>query len=197
MEKVGTERRLEILEAAMTLFSKKGFERTTVDEIASCANVGKGTVYLYFDNKEEIFWAIIEKGLLELEELLTDIITRSQDFQQQFYNLIYANLSYVEDHLDFYRLFLKERLSVQLLRHEETSHLIREKHHRLHRRLAEFMQTGIDHGYLRPGNSEDYCIAVTGIITHFAAYWIMFDSSQPLTTKTDFILDLVLSGIKK
>ena len=53
MEKISTdEKRLEILDAAMRLFSERGFERTTVDEIATLANVGKGTIYLYFENKE-------------------------------------------------------------------------------------------------------------------------------------------------
>jgi len=196
LEKFGTERRQEILEAAMTLFSQKGFERTTVDEIASSANVGKGTVYLYFDNKEQIFLAIIEKGLLELQELLTDI-SHTQDFWQQVYKIVYTNLEYVEKHREFYRLFLKERLNMKLLNHEETHRIIMEKHNMLHRLLTEFLQKGIDQGYLRPGNSHDYCIAVSGILNHFAAIWIMFDSTESLTAKTDTILELILSGIKK
>ena len=63
MEKINNEKQMEILKAAVDLISERGFERTTVDEIAARANVGKGTIYLYFKNKEEIFIDIIENGI--------------------------------------------------------------------------------------------------------------------------------------
>ncbi|RMD47912.1 MAG: TetR/AcrR family transcriptional regulator, partial [Ignavibacteria bacterium] len=51
----------EILSAALKLFANKGYEKTTLDEIASAAEFGKGTLYNYFSNKEEIFVAILEE----------------------------------------------------------------------------------------------------------------------------------------
>ena len=48
-------RRKLILEAARTLFLEKGFNNVTVDEIAKFAELGKGSIYLYFNGKEEIY----------------------------------------------------------------------------------------------------------------------------------------------
>ena len=48
------QRRTELLDAAVTLFDGKGFEATTVQDIAKAAGVAPGTVYLYFDSKERI-----------------------------------------------------------------------------------------------------------------------------------------------
>ena len=54
-------RREQILEAALRLFRRYGFRKTTVDEIASEAGIGKGSVYLEFPSKEDVFFALLEE----------------------------------------------------------------------------------------------------------------------------------------
>ncbi len=56
----------DILDAALSLFARYGFKRTSVEEIATKARVGKGTVYLYFASKEELLVAVIRRGLDEV-----------------------------------------------------------------------------------------------------------------------------------
>lgn len=65
----------EILDAAIKLFAKKGFKATTLDEIAEESEFGKGTIYNYFSNKEEIYKEIIiyisalhKKSTIEVEQ---------------------------------------------------------------------------------------------------------------------------------
>ena len=68
--------RQKILDAAEHRLWHYGFKKTTIDEIASDAGVGKGTVYLYFDGKEEIGLAIIseykKRGLQQIEAVARD-----------------------------------------------------------------------------------------------------------------------------
>jgi len=68
--------RQKILDAAEQRLWHYGFKKTTIDEIASDAGVGKGTVYLYFDGKEEIGLAIVsaykKRGLLQIEAIAKD-----------------------------------------------------------------------------------------------------------------------------
>ena len=54
----------ELTAAALELFVEKGFAATRLDEIAARAGVSKGTLYLYFDSKEELFKAVIRDSLL-------------------------------------------------------------------------------------------------------------------------------------
>ena len=67
----------ELTAAALELFVEKGFAATRLDEIAARAGVSKGTLYLYFDSKEELFKAVIREGLLPLlaegEELMASM----------------------------------------------------------------------------------------------------------------------------
>src|SRR5471030_449332 len=54
----------EIIAAALDLFVERGFAATKLDEVATRAGVSKGTLYLYFANKEELFKAVVREGLV-------------------------------------------------------------------------------------------------------------------------------------
>jgi|GEM_PF-485209 len=65
-------RRTDILDAAQKLFIEKGFEKTTIDEIAKSIDISKGSVYLDFKNKDEILLAIAERLVIFLIEQLEE-----------------------------------------------------------------------------------------------------------------------------
>lgn len=58
-------RRQSLLDAAATLFAQKGYHATTVDDITRAAGVAKGTFYLYFDEKREVYYEVI-RGFMDL-----------------------------------------------------------------------------------------------------------------------------------
>ena len=83
-----TEIREKILGAAIIAFSVHGYDRTRMDDIAETAKLSKGTLYLYFKNKEELFYAISENNIRELKEQLSVLFTKSEDLisdSQKFY----------------------------------------------------------------------------------------------------------------
>ncbi len=90
-------RREQILDAALDVFGKKGFAGANVSDIAETAGVGKGTLYLYFRSKEEIFSTIVRErsffprlaqlsgsGSASLEEVLTRIAEEYLDYAHQY-----------------------------------------------------------------------------------------------------------------
>ena len=83
-----TETREKIVDAAIVTFSKHGYDRTKMDNIAETANLSKGTIYLYFKSKEELFYAISENNIKALKEQLSVLFTKSEDLildSQKFY----------------------------------------------------------------------------------------------------------------
>jgi len=54
----------ELLEAALGLFVEKGFAATRLEDVAARAGVSKGTLYLYYENKEALFKAVIQEGII-------------------------------------------------------------------------------------------------------------------------------------
>jgi AcrR family transcriptional regulator len=61
-----TARPQELLAAALDLFVERGFAATRLDDVAARAGVSKGTLYLYFENKEELFKAVVRENMLPL-----------------------------------------------------------------------------------------------------------------------------------
>ncbi len=69
-------RREEILDAAQRVFVEKGLTTATVDDIAMAAELSKGTLYLYFESKEDIYVALMMRGLRLLYSVFNEIISR-------------------------------------------------------------------------------------------------------------------------
>src|SRR5271170_4819517 len=55
-----------IVQTAIRLFSEQPFHKVRLDDVAEAAGVGKGTVYIYFKNKEELYYSLVYEGLAEL-----------------------------------------------------------------------------------------------------------------------------------
>jgi AcrR family transcriptional regulator len=69
---VSEQRTVQIIQAAIPIFAEKGFDRTTMEDIATVAGINKATIYLYFDNKDTLIRAIAEQVFAqELADLQT------------------------------------------------------------------------------------------------------------------------------
>jgi AcrR family transcriptional regulator len=71
------QRRAEILEAALHLFSSKGFHDTTMEEVAREAGVAKGTIYLYFQSKEHLLLALKRDFMQGLTDVVANIVAEA------------------------------------------------------------------------------------------------------------------------
>ena len=79
----------EILDAALDLFVEKGFAATRLEDVAQRAGVSKGTVYLYFDSKEDLFKSVIRSGMVraieEAEQMVSGYEGSSADLLRQIF----------------------------------------------------------------------------------------------------------------
>ncbi len=85
-------RRAAILDAAVGIFAKKGYRDTTLDEIATTAEFGKGTIYNYFKSKENIYSAIIDDVSANLYDIIQQAgseTKNSKDFFEMHAKLVF------------------------------------------------------------------------------------------------------------
>ncbi|MHB8896387.1 MAG: TetR/AcrR family transcriptional regulator, partial [Candidatus Geothermincolia bacterium] len=66
-QKEKLQRRTSIIDAAKELFSQKGYQATTMDEIAEKAELSKGAVYLYFESKDDLYVSLIVEEFWTIE----------------------------------------------------------------------------------------------------------------------------------
>ena len=86
--------RREILAGARSVFTLKGFADTTMDEIATAAEFGKGTIYTHFSSKEELFVAVIEDVLGELAGTVAAAVENEYEFPERIELLVRGILEY-------------------------------------------------------------------------------------------------------
>ena len=101
-------KRQQILNAAYIVFSRKGYHRATVDEIIALADTGKGTVYNYFVNKEQLFYTLIKERSAPFEAILAGIVPSSELPLQKVETIIKAFLEFYKENADLWRVVMYE-----------------------------------------------------------------------------------------
>jgi AcrR family transcriptional regulator len=105
--------RAHILEAAMQLFRRQGFEATTMREIAAEAQVATGAAYYYFDSKDAIALAFYAQAQQELAPLLDEALAGAKNFKDRLSALLEVKLKYFEPN---------RRLLAALAAHADPAH---------------------------------------------------------------------------
>lgn len=77
---------IRILQAAEEVFSQHGYEKATLDEITALADVGKGTVYKYFGNKEHLFYKLVADKNAPFLEKLQQAVAGADSFEEKLKN---------------------------------------------------------------------------------------------------------------
>lgn len=85
------------VDVARHLFASKGLEGTTMNDIAVASKKGRRTLYTYFKNKEEIYYAVIETEMERLSDKMDEVASRDMDSEQKVLSLIYTHLNMIKE----------------------------------------------------------------------------------------------------
>jgi len=140
----------EILDAAATLFAAKPFHEVRLDDISALAQVGKGTIYLYWSSKEDVYLAIIRRGFAAvLERLERDLPACEGRCWDELKVVIHALLDFAFAFPGVYRIMRSGTLT------PEDADL-----QGIRRKVTERIQAVIEHG-VASGELIDHCPALT------------------------------------
>ncbi len=100
-------RKNEILDAAQGFFFKKGYERTTIQDILDKLSIAKGTFYYYFKSKDELLDALVEKTTDQMMSQFTTVIDSEQNAIKKFNSLVRAGAAFKRTNIALFSVFLK------------------------------------------------------------------------------------------
>lgn len=189
----------EIIDAALTLFTQRGFAATKLDEVAKLAGVTKGTVYLYFDSKEELFFSAIREMVVPMLELGE---SRVASFEGSATELLKAlTHSWVEKLLERKGVCLTKVMLSDGNQYPEIAAFYHQEVVLRGRRLfASVLDKGVASGEFRP---MDTMLAARNLIAPILLYHIWLHSfaafeSSDMTPRdyVDFHLNLQLNGLR-
>src|SRR5688572_12550104 len=110
-EEVVQEFRIQsIQEATMRVISRKGMAAATMQEIAEEAGVAKGTIYLYFRDREELVEKTFETAMTQLTERIDAALGKEISFEDKIREVISAKLVFFRENREFFRLYLSLRM---------------------------------------------------------------------------------------
>lgn len=109
-EKKKKQTRSAILKAAQHLFSKKGYDNTSIDELAKQAGIGKGTIYSYFQAKSEIFLAFCEEQFQFVYQELIDKSDPDAPLIKQLMTIFMGEFQFVSRDKEFGRILMRETI---------------------------------------------------------------------------------------
>lgn len=91
-------RKQQIIQAATTSFSLYGYKATTIDQVAKLANVGKGTIYTFFKNKEDLFDEIVNSLIKEMKKVAEESVNPGGSFHENVHRALYRLLEFRKEH---------------------------------------------------------------------------------------------------
>ncbi len=143
----------ELAAAALELFVERGFAATRLDDVAKRAGVSKGTLYLYFDSKEDLFKAVIREGyvapLAEAEHLLAAFEGSSADLIREIFRRWWVQIG-ATDQAGMTKLIIAEAGNFPELAKFYHDEVIQRSHALLEHAIAR----GIARGEFRKVNRE-------------------------------------------
>lgn len=146
MESYESDKRELILSAAMNLFRRFNYDKTSMEDIAKEARIGKGTIYYYFKSKEDILLELIEREFSQLYEELSEMLESSLSFDEKFAKFIEVPIEGLMKHSTF-TLEVFNRLPDMLLNRLES--YIREQKKRMQSIVLQIFNEGKEQGVLR------------------------------------------------
>jgi len=190
----------ELLAAALTVFGEQGYRATTLEEVAKRAGVSKGTVYLYFASKDDLFRAMVEKyviALLELAEARAREHTGSAStLLESMIRTMWSALSQPEM-VCLTRLIQAELPQFPEIQRYYWEHVI-QRHRRLLRAIVE---RGIAAGEFREEALTMVPTMVPSLIVHLNHVRALFGGLDPDAPTPDeqveLIVSLVFDGIRQ
>ena len=142
--------REKIASAASVLFMDKGIAATSMDDIAKAAGYSKATLYVYFENKEEIVGILVLDSMKKLYHYIVSALEQQETTKEQ-YNFICRGLVQYQEEFPFYFKMVLDKINIDFESHdylpeEKETYQIGEE---INEKIKEFLISGIDKGDLR------------------------------------------------
>lgn len=192
---VSDERRTQILEAAMVVFARRGFDQARMDDIAQEVGLSKGALYLYYKSKDAIISAILQFFFSQVMKKLQSFL-ESEEQPSVREQLLRLNQYYVAEmkwmvsllplSFQFYAVAARQKTVRQFLKRYFKDY--REV-------LAALVQRGIDRGEFRPVRAEQVAIAIAALYEGLALLWMVDPEAMQWEQTGEASLLLLLDGL--
>ena len=187
-------RRTEILDAAYRVFAERGFEQATMADIAAVAGVAKGTLYLYYPSKQDIYGAALWQSVADVHARTKAALAGGRTAGEKIQAFIETKLRYFEEHRDFFRIAEREIGSPACGHGQHARHVddLRLEQVKL---LDQILQQAARRKAIRPVRTEATAFAIFDLTRSIVTQRLRGASRATLDEDIEFAFDLTWKGI--
>lgn len=167
-EREKLKRRNDILDAAREIFFTKGLHATTIDDIARSTELARGTIYLYFETKEEIYATVLMEGLDILQRMIQESFDPDSD---ALTNILNGHDAYMRFHDQFphhHSVMLVHKMEIIGQVPDAMRREIDNKVAAMARQIADVLDEGVRSGIFRVMDTLQVAYMQMGMATGFA-----------------------------
>ena len=188
--------RREMLDAALDLFSEKGYHNVSMHEIAEKAEFAIGTLYKFFQNKEDLYKALVLEQSERFDDALNRAIEEPDDEIEKLRSYVRVKGEVFRDSLPFIRLYLAETRGASFNIKAGLDEELRERYNAFLERLASIMERGIKkRRFKRIADPYHLAVALDSVVNSFLLLWMEAPELYPYPEDPDTVLNIFFRGL--
>jgi TetR/AcrR family transcriptional regulator len=188
--------RQEILAAALDLFSQKGYHNVAMHEIAEKAEFAIGTLYKFFQNKEDLYKTMVLERCDDFAAGLMRAMDQSDHEVEKLRHYVHFRCERFRSNLPFVRLFLAESRGIGYNLKAGLDDEVRKRYYDMLERLASVFASGIEKQRFRKIADPYYlAVALDSVIDASLLLWLDSPERFPYPEDPDAILNIFFKGL--
>ena len=190
-------RKTDLLSAAEHLFALKGYDRATMQDIAKEAQYATGTAYLYFKDKESLYFSLLEEKISDMMSIIKEKTAGAKDIREELNILIYESLVFFENNQDFFHIFVSETSRFRWVIDSKINSSKLMSEHMSY--LADIIRKAQRHKVIRSDFKAEHVTDIfTAILSTVIVGLLKEKTGQfgEIKDTADYILDLFMNGVR-
>ena len=185
-------KRQSIQDAVVRLMCREGVGAVTMERVAQEVGIAKGTVYLYYETKEQLLEAVKESSLEPLREKVEAILTGAGTPEKRLRAFPVRYLSYFDEHRDLFRILLFDRQAPPRNARYKSS-----RYRRLVEAAARVIEEGVKEGMFREVDTMSVAAMFLDSTIAIVNQRLASDSNAPVEDDAALVADIFIRGLKR
>lgn len=186
-----------IQDATMRVIARRGMAAATMQEIAEEAKVAKGTIYLYFRDRDELVEKTFGRAITELHRRVDVALESDGTFEQKLRAVLAAEMEFFREHREFFRLYISLRYPEGNAKQQRRQKRTCQPQYRARlAQIAAVLEQAMDQGEIRRMAPDRLALFLSEGISAVVIRRLMEEAPPPEQDDVDFLAGVILEGIR-
>lgn len=184
----------KIFSAALKIFSKYGYKKTTVEDIAKELNMTKGNLYLYVKDKKDLYHKVVEFALLRWQNYVRQAIHNESDPRNKFLTMCHKAVEYLSIDAEFRNILIHDPEIFPMFTNKDPYERINNNSVTM---IKNILKEGIGKGLFRPVDISAMSKAIFSIYKMFVIRMYIRSEEKEVRSMFEQTLELITQGLFK